>query len=101
MPITVTSKDSGLTIALSGEIDHHGARAMMAQLDEAITTRLPARLVLDMSGVTFMDSSGIAVLLRALRQMERHGGALRAVRIPAQARRVLDAAGVGRLIPFD
>jgi len=44
---------------------------------------------------------GSAVLLRALRQMERHGGALRAAHIPAQARRVLDAAVVGRLIPFD
>ena len=101
MPITVTSRDSGLTIALSGEIDHHGARTMMAQLDEAITARLPARLILDMSGVTFMDSSGIAVLLRALRQMEAHGGSLRVTGIPAQARRVLDAAGVGRLIPLE
>lgn len=101
MPITVTSKDSGLTIALSGEIDHHGARAMMAQLDDAIATRLPTRLELDMNGVTFMDSSGIAVLLRALRQMERSGGALRVTGIPTQARRVLDAAGVGRLITLD
>ena len=101
MPITVNSRDSGLTIALSGEIDHHGARAMMTQLDEAIAQRLPARLVLDLSGVTFMDSSGIAVLLRAQRQMGQYGGMLRAANIPAQARRVLDAAGVGRLIPFD
>lgn len=101
MPITIDSRDSGLTIALSGEIDHHAARDMMSELDQAIAERLPSRLVLDLSGVTFMDSSGIAVLLRALRQMERHGGSLRAANIPVQARRVLDAAGVGRLIPFD
>ena len=101
MPITVTSRDSGLTVTLSGEIDHHGARDMMAQLSEAIAARTPTRLELDLSGVTFMDSSGIAVLLRAQRQMAQYGGALRAVNIPAQARRVLDAAGVGRLIPFD
>lgn len=101
MPITVTSRDSALTIALSGEIDHHGAREMMAQLDQAIAERLPARLVLDLSGVTFMDSSGIAVLLRSRRQLEHTGGELRVTGIPAQARRVLDAAGVGRLISFD
>lgn len=101
MPITVSSRDSALTIVLSGEIDHHGAREMMAQLDEAIAERLPARLVLDLSGVTFMDSSGIAVLLRALRQMGRTGGALRVTNIPTQARRVLDAAGVGRLITLE
>lgn len=101
MPITVTSRDNALTIALSGEIDHHSAREMMAQLDQAIAERTPARLVLDLSAVAFMDSSGIAVLLRALRQMQQIGGSLRVTNIPAQARRVLDAAGVGRLIPFD
>lgn len=101
MPITVTSRDSALTIALSGEIDHHGAREMMTQLDQVIAERLPARLVLDLSGVTFMDSSGIAVLLRARRQLEHTGGALRVTGIPAQARRVLDAAGIGRLISLE
>ena len=101
MPITVSTQDSGLTIALSGEIDHHGAREMMTQLDDAIATRLPARLTLDLSGVTFMDSSGIAVLLRAQRQLAHTGGSLRVVNLPAQARRVLDAAGVGRLITLD
>ena len=101
MPITVTSQDSMLSIALSGEIDHHGAQEMTSQLEDAISTRLPAHLVLDMSGVTFMDSSGIAVLLRTLRQMDHLGGSLRVTAIPAQARRVLDAAGVGRLITLD
>ena len=101
MSITVTSRDSALTIALSGEIDHHGAREMMTQLDQAIAERLPAQLVLDMSGVTFMDSSGIAVLLRALRRSEHIGGTLRVTSIPTQARRVLDAAGIGRLISLD
>ena len=101
MPITVSSRDSALTIALSGEIDHHAARELMAQLDQAIAERLPAHLVLDLSGVTFMDSSGIAVLLRARRQLGHNGGGLRVANIPAQARRVLDAAGIGRLISLE
>ena len=101
MPITVTSRDSALTIALSGEIDHQVARNMMDAITDAVAERLPARLVLDLSGVTFMDSSGIAVLLRALRQMQQIGGTLRVTDIPAQPRRVLDAAGVGRLITLD
>ena len=101
MPITVTSRDGALTIALSGEIDHQVARNMMDAITGAIAERLPARLVLDLSGVTFMDSSGIAVLLRARRQLAHSGGILRVVNIPAQARRVLDAAGIGRLISLD
>ncbi len=101
MPITVTHQNGAVTAALSGEIDHHGAKTMMDELGELIATRLPKHLVLDLSGVTFMDSSGIAVLLRALREMNRLGGSLRVTAIPAQARRVLDAAGVGRLITLD
>lgn len=101
MPVTVSSRDSALTAALSGEIDHQVAREMMDAITGAIAERLPRRLVLDLSGVTFMDSSGIAVLLRALRQMEQIGGTLRVTNIPAQARRVLDAAGVGRLITLE
>ena len=101
MPITVTSRDRALTIALSGEIDHQVARDMMNAITDAIAERLPTRLVLDLSGVTFMDSSGIAVLLRAQRQEQQIGGSLRVSNIPAQARRVLDAAGVGRLITLD
>ncbi len=101
MPITVTHRDGAVVAALSGEIDHHGARAMMNELGELIAARLPRHLALDLSGVTFMDSSGIAVLLRALREMDRLGGSLRVTNIPAQARRVLDAAGVGRLITLD
>ncbi len=101
MPVTVTEQGNSLTAALSGEIDHHGARTVMNELGELIAARLPRHLVLDLSGVTFMDSSGIAVLLRALREMDRLGGSLRVTAIPTQARRVLDAAGVGRLITLD
>ena len=101
MPVTAACKDRDLTARLSGEIDHHGARTMMAELDQIIAQRLPRRLTLDLSGVNFMDSSGIAVIIRCKRRMDELGGSLRAVSIPTQPRRVLDAAGVGRLIPLE
>ena len=101
MPITVNGRGGTVTITLSGEIDHHDARAMMRELEDAVSTLLPRRLTLDLSGVTFMDSSGIAVLIRVQRQMEQLGGSLRVTSIPTQPRRVLDAAGVGRIITFD
>ena len=101
MPITVTCRDGAVTAALSGEIDHHSARVIMRELEEVVAHRLPRALTLDLSGVTFMDSSGIAVLLRARRSMEGLGGTLRVARIPAQPRRVLDAAGIGRLVTLE
>jgi stage II sporulation protein AA (anti-sigma F factor antagonist) len=58
-------------------------------------------LTLDLSGVTFMDSSGIAVLLRALRRVRELSGSVRVIHVPAQPAKVLRAAGVDRLIKFE
>lgn len=98
MPVTVTADGRVLTARISGEVDHHGAREIMGALDREISAALPRRLNLDLSGVTFMDSSGIAVLLRARRRMDELDGALAVGNIPAQPRRVLEAAGIGRIV---
>jgi len=98
MPVTVTLAGRAMTALISGEIDHHGAREIMNALDREIDAALPNFLELDLSGVTFMDSSGIAVLLRAHRRLSELDGKLIVHSIPAQPRKVLDAAGVGRII---
>ena len=100
MPVTVTTEGRGMTALISGEIDHHGAREIMTTLDREIDTVLPNRLELDLSGVTFMDSSGIAVLLRAKRRLDELEGQLAVHSVPMQPRKVLDAAGLGRIIPL-
>ena len=87
MAVTCTGGDRVLRAALSGEVDHHGARAMMEELSRQIDRELP-------------DSSGIAVLLRAWRQVGQLGGTTRVVNVPAQAARVLKAAGLDKLMHF-
>ena len=101
MPISCIRNDRRLTVAITGEVDHHSAGTMMRELDRQIDLTAPRSLVLDLSGVTFMDSSGIAVILRAHRQISLHGGALRVCSVPTQPRKVLDAAGLGRIIPIE
>ena len=64
----------------------------------ALDAALPRKLVLDLGGVTFMDSSGIALILRAQQRMQMLDGSLLVCNVPRQARRVLDAAGIGRLV---
>ena len=98
MEILAKSADRNLLLELSGEIDHHGARNALRELEQAVDAALPARLVLDLSGVTFMDSSGIALILRAQQRMQLLEGTLLVRGTPPQARRVLNAAGIGRLV---
>ena len=94
MEINAKSTDRKLLLELSGELDHQGAAQAIRELELALDAALPLHLALDLSGVTFMDSSGIALILRAQRRMQTLGGSLLACRVPQQARRFLDAAGI-------
>lgn len=98
MPMICTGENRSLTVRLTGEIDHHAARRLMLELDREIERRFPKTLVIDMSGVAFMDSSGIAVLLRTCRRMQEAGGSMRVVSVPRQSAKVLRAANLDRLI---
>ena len=98
MEIHAKSIDRNLLLELNGEIDHHGARSAMRELELAVDASLPKKLVLDMTGVTFMDSSGIALILKAQQRMQLLDGSLLVCHVQEQAKRVLDAAGIGRLV---
>ena len=98
MSVEIKTDEDVVTSFLSGEIDHHVALPIREKTDAAIISAHPKRVVLDFSGVTFMDSSGIALILRSQQRMQLLEGSVVLQNIPAQARRVLDAAGIGRLV---
>ena len=101
MELHVNRDGRCMEIYLKGELDHHGAKGLMGRLDREIEVALPLRLVLDLGGVTFMDSSGIAVVMRARQRMSALGGTVKLRRAAPQVRKVLDAAGIGRLVEME
>ena len=88
-----------LTVYLSGELDHHEARCTTRRIDELLDEYLPRDCVLDLSGLGFMDSSGIAVIIRISRRMKSLGGRVWIENPAKQPLRVIDASGVDRLVP--
>jgi len=62
-------------LPLEGEIDLHRSPRLERSLTSMIKKR-PEHIVVDLSGVTFIDSSGMAVLIRALQNMKQYGGSL-------------------------
>ena len=96
MEMKYKAENRQLTITLTGELDHHAAKGLMEAIDRCMEQNLPVKTLLDLGGLTFMDSSGIAVVLRAKRRMEALAGALVVVNIPRQAARVLETAGLDR-----
>ena len=91
--------DNGkLTIALTGEIDHHCAKSYISAITAKIEAYSPKQCVLDFEDVTFMDSSGIAVVINALRSMTRLEGTLRLAALQDQPLRVFHASGMDKLV---
>ena len=101
MPVTCKEDKRHLMAQVAGELDHHGARSVMEELDRRIDQARPRELTLDLSGLTFTDSSGITVLLRTYRRMAQSQGSMRVVNTPAQAGKVFKAAGLERIIRFE
>ena len=91
--------DNGkLTISLTGEIDHHRAKGYIRAIEAKIEAYTPSLCVLDFTEVTFMDSSGIAVVINALRAMSRIEGQLMLGGIPDQPLKVFRASGIDKLV---
>ena len=101
MDMQVKREGRCLEIHLKGELDHHAAKEMMRRLNSETELVMPLQLTLDFSGVAFMDSSGIAVVMRSRQRVSAWGGKIKLRHVPPQPRKVLDAAGVGRLIEME
>lgn len=98
MRLTEEYQNGALRLGLEGELDHHAAGELMRSAARVIERRQPRRCVLDLGRVSFMDSSGVALILNLDRRVGRLGGRLRVENVPRQPLRVLDASGIGRII---
>ena len=98
MHLTSYLQDGMLTIALTGEIDHHCAKQYIQSITAKIEAYTPQLCILDFQEVTFMDSSGIAVVINALRNMTKIEGALELAGLNQQPMKVFRASGIDKLI---
>jgi anti-sigma B factor antagonist len=93
MNVSVTNGARVVTIV--GEIDLAVAPAMHAVLTDGRTD-----VIIDLSGVTFLDSSGIAAILRAYRQQTANGHCLSMRGATGPVRRVLQITGIDSVLPL-
>lgn len=98
MRIFASEKDGVLRLNFVGELDHHCAKTVMKTIENLIDEHLPRDCVMDLSELSFMDSSGIAVILRTSNRMKETGGKAWVENPCGQALRVLDASGIDRVI---
>lgn len=98
MQFTSFLEEGRLTVALTGEIDHHCARAYIQAIAAKIEAYTPNVCILDFRDVSFVDSSGIAVVINAMRNMTQIEGKLLLTGISPQPMRVFRASGIDKLV---
>ena len=97
MPVIIDTEENTVIAHLSGEVDHHNAAELRSDIDLAIERHRPQTLVLDFDGVTFMDSSGIGLVMGRYKAVKSLGGCVIIENTGSQIRKVMRLAGLDRL----
>ncbi|MBR3588365.1 MAG: anti-sigma factor antagonist [Clostridia bacterium] len=93
----ITFSDGILTAFVQGEIDHHSAVGIRTEIDRRIQKDKPDILRLDYSNVTFMDSSGIGLIMGRYKLMSAYSGQIEVVNVPLNMARVVRLSGIEKL----
>ena len=98
MELKLENIGTTLVAKLSGEIDHHAADGLRDALDREIALNNTRNIVLDFDGVTFMDSSGIGVILGRYKQISALGGKVMIIRVKPQVDKILELSGLKKIL---
>lgn len=98
MKIDIKNENGAAVARLSGEIDHHNAKEFRTELDRYIVTAQPRELAIDFGDITFMDSSGIGLIMGRSKLMRECGGSLEVRNPQPYIRRVLKLSGIERIV---
>lgn len=101
MGVIITGNEEMLTASVRGDIDHHNAKDIREQIDRSVESTKPNQLVLDFKEVSFMDSSGIGLVMGRYKLMQEIGGTVRISNTSAHIKKVMKLAGLDRLADFD
>ena len=97
MNVIIDTEENTVIARLSGEVDHHNAKSIRDDIDLAIDRHHPTRLILDFDGVTFMDSSGIGLVIGRYNSIKQYGGTVIIENTGSQIKKVMRLAGLDRL----
>ena len=99
--LSLDNAEGILVAVLSGEIDHHSAVWVRGEIDDAIASARPQRIILDLSGIDFMDSSGIGLIMGRYAKIRAIGGEL-CVRDPNERiLKIFKMAGLEKIVSIE
>ncbi len=101
MSVEINVTGEVVTAYLSGEIDHHNAKDIRESIDTAVELNMPSLLMLDFKDVSFMDSSGIGLVMGRYRNLQKTGAELHIVGAPPNIYKVFKLSGIEKLAKLE
>ncbi len=100
MNIEYDNKDKLLVIKIDEEIDHHAVEKIRRRADYEIQRYMPKRVVFDFDNVSFMDSSGIGMVVGRYKLISMLGGELSMINVKENLYKILKMSGISKIIPI-
>jgi stage II sporulation protein AA (anti-sigma F factor antagonist) len=97
--VNIIKINDTILVKLKGDLDHHSAEEIRKETDEQIKKHNPKKLIFDFSSVTFMDSSGIGVVMGRYKQIKESGGDIALIGINNRIDKLIAVSGLLKIIP--
>lgn len=98
MQLFFDRKDDVLIIKLMGELDHHSAEEVRIKIDNKIDETGLNKVVFDFSGVNFMDSSGIGVIIGRYKKVKELNGKVAIISLKPHVKKIFELGGLFKII---
>ncbi|TYQ16397.1 UNVERIFIED_CONTAM: SpoIIAA-like anti-anti-sigma regulatory factor [Acetivibrio alkalicellulosi] len=99
MKVNISYKGTTLVANVIGELDHHSAEYVRQKIDSELIKSSTKNMVFDFSNVSFMDSSGIGVIIGRYKNIQKLNGKLAITNINEQIKRIFEMSGLLKIIP--
>ncbi|OEH93591.1 anti-sigma F factor antagonist [Bacillus solimangrovi] len=100
LSIELETKNDVLLVRLQGELDHHTSEQLREEIQAVLEERKIQHLILNMESLTFMDSSGLGVILGRYKQIQSQGGRMLVCSISPSVQRLFEMSGIFKIIQF-
>lgn len=99
MKLKFIKRNRTLVVQMTGEIDHHTCEVLRSEVDHALERMGGKNIVFKMGGVSFMDSSGIGVIIGRYKNIQSLGGRIAVAEANERLEQIFQLSGLKGLIP--
>jgi stage II sporulation protein AA (anti-sigma F factor antagonist) len=101
LSVQLEVKQNVLLIRLAGELDHHTAEELRLRVTEILEKESVRHIILNLEQLTFMDSSGLGVILGRYKQVKKIGGEMVVCSVSPSIKRLFDMSGLFKIIRLE